>query len=87
MFSSSVLCGLAVLLGGLSGNHNVAAVIIATLWALAAEMLVAAGTAVADLGVISLVTLLIHAGQPLTAQQALVSSAKNRTLRAGQCGS
>ena len=53
-----------------------AAVIIATLWALAAGMLVAAGTAVADLGVISLATLLIYAGQPLTAQQALVSSAK-----------
>src|SRR6266853_2053648 len=75
MLSSSVLCALAVLLGGLSGNHNVAAVIIATLWALAAGLLVAAGTTAADLGVISLVTLLIYAAQPLTAQQALISSA------------
>jgi uncharacterized membrane protein YccC len=74
MLSSSVLCALAVLLGALSGSHNAAAVIIATLWAFAGGMLVAAGTAAADLGVISLVTLLIYSAQPLTAQQALISS-------------
>jgi len=74
MLSSSVLCALAVLLGALSGNHNVAAVIIATVWAFAAGMLVAAGTTAADLGVISLVTLLIYAAQPLTSRQALISS-------------
>ena len=74
MLSSSVLCALAVLLGGLSGSHNVAAVTIATLWAFAAGMLVAAGTTAADLGVISLVTLLIYAAQPLTPYQALISS-------------
>src|SRR5438270_1571020 len=75
MLSSSALCAMAVLLGALSGSHNVAAVIIATVWAFAAGMLVAAGTTAADLGVISLVTLLIYAAQPLTAQQALISSA------------
>src|SRR5438552_6178940 len=75
MLSSSVLCAFAVLFGALSGNHNVAAVIIATLWAFATGMLVAAGTTAADLGVISLVTMLIYAAQPLTAQQALISSA------------
>src|SRR5260370_3678843 len=75
MLSSSVLCALAVLLGALSGSHNAAAVIIATLWAFAAGMFVAAGTTAADLGVISLVTLLIYAAQPLTAHQALISSA------------
>jgi uncharacterized membrane protein YccC len=75
MLSSSVLCALAVLLGALSGSHNAAAVIIATLWAFAAGMFVAAGTTAADLGVISLVTLLIYAAQPLTTNQALISSA------------
>jgi hypothetical protein len=75
MISSSVLCALAVLFGALSGNHNAAAVIIATLWAFAAGMFVAVGTAAADLGVISLVTLLIYAAQPLTTRQALFSSA------------
>src|SRR5437016_1039763 len=74
MLSSSVLCALAVLLGALSGSHNAAAVIIATVWAFAAGMFVAAGTTAADLGVISLVTLLIYAAQPLTSDQALISS-------------
>src|SRR5437016_1190660 len=74
MLSSSALCAMAVLLGGLSGNHNATAVTIATLWAFAAGMLVAAGTTAADLGVISLVTLLIYAAQPLTPRQALISS-------------
>ncbi len=75
MLSSSVLCALAVLLGALYGNHNAAAVIIATLWALAAGMFVAAGAAAADVGAISLVTLLIYAAQPLTTHQAFISSA------------
>src|SRR6202165_1805703 len=75
MLSSSVLCALAVLLGTLSGSHNAAAVIIATLWAFAAGMFVAGGTDAADLGVVSLVMLLIYAAQPLTAHQALLSSA------------
>src|SRR6266851_9882688 len=74
MLSSSALCSLAVLLGALSGSHNAAAVIIATLWAFAAGMFVAVGTTAADLGVISLVTLLIYAAQPLTTRQALISS-------------
>src|SRR2546429_3682666 len=51
----------SVLFGALSGSHSVAAVTIATLWAFAAGMLVAAGTTAADLAVISLVTLLIYA--------------------------
>jgi uncharacterized membrane protein YccC len=75
MLSSSVLCALAVLLGTVSGSHNAAAVIIATLWAFAAGMFVTGGTDAADLGVVSLVMLLIYAAQPLTARQALLSSA------------
>ena len=75
MLSSSVLCAVGVLCGALSGNHNIAAVIIATLWAFAAGMFVAAGTTAADLGVISLVILLIYSAQPLTTDQALISSA------------
>jgi uncharacterized membrane protein YccC len=75
MLASSVMCALGVLLGALSGSHNAAAVIIATLWALVAGMLVAVGPTAADLGVISLVTLMIYAAQPLTPQQAEISSA------------
>ena len=75
MLASSVLCAMGVLCGALFGNHNVAAVIIATVWAFAAGMLVAAGPTAADLGVISLVILLIYSAQPLTTDQALISSA------------
>jgi uncharacterized membrane protein YccC len=75
MLSSSVLCAVGVLCGALSGNHNVAAVIIATVWAFAAGMFVALGTTAADLGVISLVILLIYSAQPLTTDQALISAA------------
>jgi len=74
MLTSSALCALAVLLGGLTGSHTAAAVIIATLWAFFAGMLVGISTTAADLGVISLVTLLIYAAQLLTAHQAVVSS-------------
>jgi uncharacterized membrane protein YccC len=74
MVSSSVLCAVGILLGGLSGSHNAAAVLIATLWAFAAGMFVAVDTTAADLGVISLVTLMIYAAQPLTPQQAVISS-------------
>jgi uncharacterized membrane protein YccC len=74
MLSSSALCASGVLLGALFGNHNAIAVILATIWALAAGMMVAVDTTAADLGVISLVTLLIYASQPLTSHQAVVSS-------------
>jgi uncharacterized membrane protein YccC len=74
MISSSVLCALAVLLGGLFGVYAVAAVVIATLWAFAAGLVVALSTTAADLGVISVVTLMIYAAQPLTSQQALISA-------------
>ncbi len=73
MLTSSCLCALAVLLGALFGSHTVAAVIMATMWAFFAGMLVAISTTAADLGVISLVTLLIYAAQPLTPHQAVVS--------------
>ena len=75
MLASSVMCSLGVLLGALSGSHNAAAVIIATLWAFVAGMLVAVGPTAADLGAISAVTLMIYAAQSLTREQAVISSA------------
>src|SRR5260370_3507204 len=71
MLSSSVLCALAVLLGTLSGNHNAAAVIIATLWAFAAGMFVAPATPPPEPGVASLVPILIFTPQPLPPNQPL----------------
>lgn len=74
MLASSVICAAAVLAGGISASHAVIAVVMATSWAFIAGMFVSLGTTAADLGVISLVTLLIYAAQQLTPHQAVISS-------------
>lgn len=66
MISATVLCSLAVSIGGLSAHANASAVAAATLWAFIAGMLVALGQRAADLGVITLVTLVVFAARPLT---------------------
>src|ERR1700682_1852805 len=71
MLAASLLVGLAVFAGSLSGGNHVIAVLIATAWAFAAGMLVALGTAAADVGVISLVTLLVYAAVPLPPEKAM----------------
>jgi uncharacterized membrane protein YccC len=73
MLTSSVICAIAVLAGGISASHAIVAVVMATSWAFIAGMFVSLGQTAADLGVISLVTLLIYAAQPLTPQQAMIS--------------
>jgi uncharacterized membrane protein YccC len=71
MLLSSLLTGMAVTFGSLSGHSNATAVIAATLWAFAAGMLVALGTTAGDLGVITLVTLVVFAARPLSPLLAL----------------
>jgi len=73
MLASSVICAIAVFAGAISGQHQVAAIVLATIWAFIAGMANALGGAAPDLGVISLVTLLIYAAQPLTPRQAAAS--------------
>ncbi len=68
---SALLSGVTVTLGALSGHSNVAAVIVAGLWAFAAGMMVALGTAATDLGVITLVTLVVFAAKPLAPMLAI----------------
>lgn len=65
MLVSAVLCGIAVTAGSLSGHSNITAVTAAVLWAFASGMLVALGTIAGDLGVITLVTLVVFAARPL----------------------
>ena len=71
MLASTAWCSIAVLLGGLTAHSNTVAVIVATLWAFTAGMLVALGTSAADVGVISTVVLLVYSAQALTPLQAL----------------
>jgi uncharacterized membrane protein YccC len=75
MFAASVLVALAVLSGGLSAHNDALSVVVAGSWALAAGMLVALSTSAADLGVISLVTLVVFAASPQPVDRALHSSA------------
>ncbi len=73
MLASSVICAIAVFAGAISGEHQTLAIVLATAWAFIAGMANSLGGAAPDLGVISLVTLLIYAAQPLTPRQAAIS--------------
>lgn len=73
MALASVLCGLAVTAGALSGHTNATAVITAALGAFAAGMLIALGARAGDLGVVILVTLIVFAARPLPPRQAIES--------------
>ncbi len=75
MLASTVWCAIAILLGAITGHRNVEAVFVATAWAFIAGMLVAVGTTAADVGVISLVLLVVYAAQPLTPRQAAEAGA------------
>lgn len=66
MLAASVLVAIAVFVGALSGGHHIAAVSIAAAWAFAAGLAVCLGTTPGDLGVISLVTLVVYSAQSLS---------------------
>ena len=70
MVASSLLCSVAVFAGAISGERQVAAVLLATVWAFVVGMFWALDGAAADLGSMSLVILLIYAALPLTPKQA-----------------
>ena len=73
MLLASGFIALALFIGGLTGRHNYIAVAVAALSAFCAGMLVALGTAAADIGTVSLVTLVVFASRPLTPAQAALS--------------
>ena len=71
MFAASLLVGFAVFAGALSGRNQITAVVMAAAWAFAAGILVALSTAAADLGTVSLVTLVVYAAFPMPPEKAL----------------
>jgi uncharacterized membrane protein YccC len=71
MLSTSAVCAIAVMAGGLAGHHNAAAVALATVWAFASGMAIALGTAAESLGVISVVVVIIYSAQSLTPERAI----------------
>lgn len=73
MLAASVLGATAIIVGSLAGFHSAVAIATATLWAAGAGMLVALDNVAADIGVLSLVMVLVFSGQPTTPGQALLA--------------
>ena len=73
MVAASLMGSLAVVAGGLAVRRPIFAVILVSVWAFIAGLTVCLGPMAESLGVISLVTLIIYAVQPLTPERALVS--------------
>jgi uncharacterized membrane protein YccC len=64
MLASSVLVGMAVFTGTVCGHYRPAVIAVATVWAFVVGMLVALSQTAADIGVISLVVLLVYSSVP-----------------------
>jgi uncharacterized membrane protein YccC len=75
MLASTILCSLAVVIGGLCGRFPILVDIAVAIWGFAAGFVVLLGSDAESLGLISLVTLIIFAAQPLTVERALNAGA------------
>jgi len=73
MLAASLVVAIGVFAGALCGNNNALVVGVSAAWAFAAGLLVALGTAPADLGAVSLVTLVVFAATPQTPERAVLS--------------
>ena len=71
MLLGTLLVGLAVLTGTLSGHDAVISIAIIGAWAFAAGMMVAINQAATDMGVTTLVTLIVFSAQPLEPHRAV----------------
>jgi uncharacterized membrane protein YccC len=70
MLASSFLCAYSISMGALSGNNTMLAVCFTAIWAFTAGMMVAVGTAAADLGTVSLVSLVVFHARPMKPEDA-----------------
>lgn len=73
MFALSILVAIAVFSGTLCGHNPIVVVAVTTVWAFVAGIVVALGAAAADIGVITLVTLVVFAAQPMGLERAALS--------------
>lgn len=71
MLLGTLLVGLAVLTGTLCGRDAVIAILVVGVWAFAAGMMVAISQTATDLGVTTLVTLIVFSAQPMEPHQAV----------------
>ena len=70
MLVASFVSAIAVLIGGLCSHHDVVAIVVTLVWAFAAGMLVL-NTAAGDIGLISLVTLVVFTGRTMSFPEAV----------------
>jgi uncharacterized membrane protein YccC len=70
MLASTCLGATAIFLGSVTGHDSALSFCLAALWAFATGMLVALGTAAADIGMLSLVSLFIYIARPTGIEQA-----------------
>ena len=71
MLLGTMLVGLAVMTGTLTGHNAVINIVIAGVWAFAAGMMVAVNQTATDLGVTTLVTLVVFSAQPMEPHRAV----------------
>lgn len=71
MLLATLLCAVAVVVGGLTGRIPILATLAVVLWGFAAGLALVFGADAESLGVISLVTLIIYAAQALDVERAL----------------
>lgn len=71
MLVANILSGIAITLGAVSGQATIPAILAAAAWAFGSGMLVALGTTAGDLGVLTLVTLVVFAARPLPPAEAV----------------
>jgi len=70
LVASSAIAGISVFAGAISGSNPVLSIALAALWAFAAGMLVALSQPAADLGVMSVVMLVVYGANPMTPHNA-----------------
>jgi uncharacterized membrane protein YccC len=71
MIAATVLSAVAIVAGSLCGSYRPAAIGVAVAWSLGAGLLVALGVAAADLGLLTLVMVLVFSGQEVPLKQAV----------------
>ncbi len=73
MLTATIFVAVAIFIGALSGRNDLFAILLVTTWAFAAGMLVAIESAWADIGLISLVTLVVFGARPMSIEEAAYS--------------
>jgi len=73
MLASSVIAGVAVFSGAITGSNPILAVAVAAIWAFGAGMLVAISQSAADLGLMSLVMLVVYGANPMQPHNAALA--------------